>query len=59
MFPSGFYRDENGELNVQGIKIDALTAQSGTPLGVYETGLRKERDEICLKTVKSIKGNIH
>ena len=22
MFPSGFYRDKNGELNVQGLKID-------------------------------------
>ena len=25
MFPSGFYRDENDELNVQGIKISDLT----------------------------------
>ena len=59
MFPSGFYRDENGELNVQGIKIDALTAKYGTPLFVYDTGLMKERYEIFLNTVKSIKGNIH
>ena len=59
MFPSGFYRDENGELNVQGIKIDALTAKYGTPLFIYDTGLMKERYEVFLNTVKSVKGNIH
>ena len=59
MFPSGFYRDENGELNVQGIKIDALTAKYGTPLFIYDTGLMKERYELFLNTVKSVKGNIH
>ena len=59
MFPSGFYRDKNGELNVQGIKIDALTAKYGTPLFIYDTGLMKERYEIFLNTVKSVKGNIH
>ena len=59
MFPLGFYRDENGELNVQGIKIDALTAKYGTPLFIYDTGLMKERYELFLNTVKSVKGNIH
>ena len=59
MFPSGFYRDENGELNVQGIKIDALTAKYGTPLFIYDTGLMKERYEVFLNTVKNVKGNIH
>ena len=59
MFPSGFYRDENGELNVQGIKIDALTAKYGTPLFIYDTGLMKERYEVFQNTVKSVKGNIH
>lgn len=59
MFPLGFYRDKNGELNVQGIKIDALTTKYGTPLFVYDTGLMKERYEIFLNTVKSVRGNIH
>ena len=59
MFPSGFYRDENGEINVQGIKIDALAAKYGTPLFIYDTGLMKERYELFLDTVKSVKGNIH
>ena len=59
MFPIGFYRDENGELNVQGIKINTLVAKYGTPLFVYDTGLMKERYEVFLSTVKSVKGNIH
>ena len=59
MYPSGFYRDENGDLNVQGIKMDALTAKYGTPLFIYDTGLMKERYELFLNTVKSVKGNIH
>ena len=59
MFPSGFYRDDNGELNVQGIKIDALTTKYGTPLFIYDTGLMKERYELFLNTVKCVKGNIH
>ncbi len=59
MFPSGFYRDENGELNVQGIKIDNLTARYGTPLFIYDTGLMKEKYELFLNTIKSVKGNIH
>ena len=59
MFPTGFYRDENGELNVQGIKVNTLTAKYGTPLFIYDTGLMKERYEVFLNTVKNVKGNIH
>ena len=59
MFPIGFYRDKNGELNVQGIKINTLAAKYGTPLFIYDTGLMKERYEVFLNTVKSVKGNIH
>ena len=59
MFPKGFYRDENGELNVQGIKVNTLTAKYGTPLFIYDTGLMKERYEVFLNTVKNVKGNIH
>jgi len=59
MFPSGFYRDENGELNVQGIKINTLAAKYGTPLFIYDTGLMKERYEVFHNTVKNVKGNIH
>ena len=59
MFPTGFYRDKNGELNVQGLKIDDLTAKYGTPLFIYDTGLMKEKYEVFLNTVKNVKGNIH
>ena len=59
MYPSGFYRDENDELNVQGIKIVALTEKYGTPLFIYDTGLMKERYEVFQNTVKDVKGNIH
>ena len=59
MYPSGFYRDENGELNVQGIKIVALTEKYGTPLFIYDTGFMKERYEVFQNTVKDVKGNIH
>ncbi len=59
MFPLGFYRDENGELNVQGIKINTLTAKYGTPLFIYDTGLMKERYEVFLNTIKNVNGNIH
>ena len=52
MFPLGFYRDKNGELNVQGIKIDTLTSKYGTPL-FNDTGLMKERYEVFQNTVKS------
>ena len=43
MFPIGFYRDDNGVLNVQGIKINVLAEKYGTPLFIYDTGLMKER----------------
>ena len=59
MYPIGFYRDDNGELNVQGIKINTLTAKYGTPLFIYDTGLMKERYEVFLNTVKNVKGDIH
>ena len=59
MYPIGFYRDESGELNVQGIKIDDLAEKYGTPLFIYDTGLMKERFKVFLNTVKSVKGNIH
>ena len=59
MYPTGFYRDKIGELNVQGIKINTLTAKYGTPLFIYDTGLMKERYQVFLNTVKNVKGNIH
>ena len=39
MYPSGFYRDKNNELNVQGIKLDSLTEKYGSTLFIYDTGL--------------------
>ncbi len=59
MYPSGFYRDENDELNVQGIKLNSLIQKYGSPLFVYDTGLMKERYEVFQNTVKNVKGNIH
>ena len=59
MFPSGYYRDENGQLSVQGLRIDSLTKKYGTPLFIYDTGLMKKRYEVFLNTVKNVKGNIH
>ena len=59
MFPLGFYRNENNELSVQGIKISTLTEKYGSPLFIYDTGLMKERYEVFLDTVKSVKGKIH
>ena len=59
MYPLGFYRDKNNELNVQGIKLDSLTQMYGSPLFIYDTGLMKERYEVFLNTVKNVKGNIH
>ena len=55
----GFYRDENNDLNVQGIKISSLAEKYGTPLYIYDAGLMKERYDTFLDTVKDIKGNIH
>ena len=59
MYPIGFYRDENGELNVQGIKISTLTEKYGTPLFIYDTSLMKERYKVFQDTVKDVKGKIH
>ena len=55
----GFYRDENNDLNVQGIKINSLAKKYGTPLYIYDAGLMKERYDTFLDTVKDVKGNIH
>ncbi len=55
----GFYRDENYDLNVQGIKISSLAEKYGTPLYIYDAGLMKERYNNFLDAVKDIKGNIH
>ena len=55
----GFYRDKNGDLKVQGIKISSLAKKYGTPLFVYDAGLMKERYDIFFDTIKDIKGNIH
>ncbi len=59
MFPLGFYRDEMGELNVQGIKLSTLTEKYGTPLFIYDTGLMRERYEVFQDAIKDVKGNIH
>ena len=59
MSKTGFYRDENDDLNVQGIKISSLAEKYGTPLYVYDAGLMKERYNTFFDTVKDIKGDIH
>ncbi len=59
MYPTGFYRDANDELSVQGIKINALTAKYGTPLFIYDTSLMKERYKVFQNTVKNVNGKIH
>ena len=55
----GFYRDENYDLNVQGIKISSLAEKYGTPLFIYDASLMKERYNVFLDTIKEVKGNIH
>ena len=55
----GFYRDENYDLNVQGIKISSLAEKYGTPLFIYDASLMKERYNVFLETIKEVKGNIH
>ena len=55
----GFYRDENDDLNVQGIKISSLAEKYGTPLFIYDASLIKERYDVFLETIKEVKGNIH
>src|SRR5210317_1391644 len=59
MHPLGFYRDKNGELNVQGIKISELAKKYGTPLYIYDSDIMKERYDIFFDTVKEVKGSIH
>ena len=49
----GFYRDENNDLNVQGIKISSLAEKYGTPLFIYDAGLMKERYDTFFDTVKT------
>ena len=55
----GFYRDENDDLNVQGIKISSLAEKYGTPLFIYDASLMKERYDVFLNAIKEVKGNIH
>ena len=55
----GFYRDENDDLNVQGIKISSLAEKYGTPLFIYDASLMKDRYDVFLETIKEVKGNIH
>ena len=59
MFPIGFYRDKDGELNVQGLKISTLTEKYGTPLFIYDTGLMEERYNVFSDTIKDVNGKIH
>ena len=59
MHSSGFYRNSNQELSVQGITISDLARKYGTPLFIYDSGLMKERYNAFLDTVANVKGNIH
>ncbi|MDC3116657.1 diaminopimelate decarboxylase [Alphaproteobacteria bacterium] len=59
MHKVGFYRDKNGDLNIQGIKITTLAEKYGTPLFIYDAGLMKERYNTFLDTIREVKGNIH
>ena len=59
MHKIGFYRDENGELNIQGIKITSLAEKYGTPFFIYDAGLMKERYNTFFDTIKEVQGNIH
>ena len=55
----GFYKNKNGDLCVQGIKINDLAEKYGTPLFIYDTGLIKQRYNAFVDTISEIKGNIH
>ena len=55
----GFYRDENDDLKVQGIKISSLAEKYGTPLFIYDAGLMRESYNVFFDTIKEVKGNIH
>ena len=59
MHSLGFYRNENGELNVQGIKVSDLAEKYGTPLYIYDTEIMKDRYDIFFDTIKEVNGNIH
>ncbi len=59
MHSSGFYRNNNEELCVQGILVSDLAKKYGTPLFIYDSGLMKERYNVFLDTVAIVKGNIH
>ncbi|MDC0456807.1 diaminopimelate decarboxylase [Alphaproteobacteria bacterium] len=59
MHSSGFYRNNNEELCVQGILVSDLAKKYGTPLFIYDSGLMKERYNVFLDTVASVGGNIH
>ena len=59
MYKIGFYRDESGDLNIQGIKITSLAKKYGTPLFIYDAGLMKERYNTFLNTIKDVQGKIH
>ena len=55
----GFYKDKNGDLCVQDIKVNDLAQKYGTPLFIYDTGLIKERYNTFIDTISNVKGNIH
>jgi diaminopimelate decarboxylase len=59
MHSSGFYRNNNEELCVQGILVSDLAKKYGTPLFIYDSGLIKERYNVFLDTVACVGGNIH
>jgi len=59
MYPLGFYRDKNGELSVQNIKVSELAKKYGTPLYIYDSEIMKERYDIFFDTIKEVKGSIH
>ena len=56
---SGFYRNSDEELCVQGIPITDLAKKYGTPLFIYDSKLMKERYSAFLETVAIVKGSIH
>jgi diaminopimelate decarboxylase len=59
MYSSGFYRNNNEELCVQGILISDLVKKYDTPLFIYDSGLMKERYSAFLDTIANVKGKIH
>ena len=59
MNPVGFYKDKNGDLCVQDIKVNDLAQKYGTPLFIYDTGLMKQRYNTFKDSISEVKGNIH